>query len=277
MRLRALGRSVEFLVNRMRLFLRFSRGDDRAKLMKIFQAALTARLGPFVAFIDHLVGDIPMGSRSCVTPCCCLISWAILRSSLRRICIPPIRSKSVAVVQHRLNHLQAMVRLRLGDPDQPSAAAVDGRHISFDLVARSNKAPRIFSPPPFLAASTKPFCASLKSDRLISFLISLSVVCRSISVSASTAVGSKILPREKITARSVSRPFPNCVLSAGTRCRRGASTATPDSDRSAADSPGLCQILCLRGDLHSSANEPDRPSPHDGFMASASKSLQASL
>ena len=94
----------------------------------------------------------------------------------------------------------------------------------------------------FSCGATKPFCANLNRDRLISFLRSLSVVCRSISPSASTAAGSKILPREKITARSVSRPLPNCVFSCGTRSGAGASTATPKF-RSAA-SPALISSSC---------------------------------
>ena len=121
--------------------------------------------------------------------------------------IPPKRSSPSRSCSISLDDLQAVVRLRLGDqisrPPPPSTADIERFHRR-----PVRKSPLVYVSAAFSCGATKPFCANLNRDRLISFLRSLSVVCRSISPSASTAAGSKNFAEEKITARSVSRPFP---------------------------------------------------------------------
>ena len=116
----------------MRLLFRFTRCDDRANLVKIFQPTLAARLGALVALVNYLVGKFPWDRDHADT-----VLLFDLVGHLTQFFAPHMHAaeakQSFAIVQHRLNHLQAVVRLRFGDPDQTSTTAVHGRHRGFHV------------------------------------------------------------------------------------------------------------------------------------------------
>ncbi len=100
--------------------------------MEVFQPALAARLGLLVAFVNHLIGELPWN--------CDHADIVLLLDLVRHFAQlfaahvhAAEAQQPFAVVQHRLNHLKAMARLRLRDPNQTPAPAVDGGHVGFHL------------------------------------------------------------------------------------------------------------------------------------------------
>src|SRR5262245_49516791 len=99
----------------MFLELWFGRAYNRTKLMKIFQAASTGRLGLFKALVKHIVGVFPWNGDHG--------DAVLLLDLLRHIAqFFPANLRAAdalepgAIVDHRLNRLQSVARLGLDDP-----------------------------------------------------------------------------------------------------------------------------------------------------------------
>ncbi len=114
----------------------FARCEHRSNFVEVLQTALPPLLGPLIAFVNDPIGEFPghRDHRDAVL----LFDFVGHFPQFFAAHVDAGETKQAfTVVQHRLNHLQAVVGLRLGDPDQTTAAAIDGGHVGFDLAVRA--------------------------------------------------------------------------------------------------------------------------------------------
>src|SRR5690242_1963914 len=109
----------------MGLRLRFFAADNRAQLVELVQPALAACLGFFVSFVNCPIGELPRDHNH--TDAMLLLKLVKHVAHLLTAEMSAADSQqTVTLVQHRLNDLQPVSRLCLGEPNQTTPSAVDG-------------------------------------------------------------------------------------------------------------------------------------------------------